>query len=227
MEHREVDAMDTNIDQGAERAEKDAAKAERDTKIADKEAKEEADKEAKEEADKEAKEEADKEAKEEADKEAKKEADKEAKKEVKKAKWKARRVKIVNPSSRMVRVYFWSLGVTALSIMVVCWPLITGSGEHEGPAKTFGGVEFLLAGIVVMLGGVTDLLCSGDGKYPRARVLLILSSFLSAVLALGFTARLAGLTGPPSGPYIAEAVSLFVFTAVCGTWAVWLGAGGE
>ncbi|MFF7931819.1 hypothetical protein [Streptomyces sp. NPDC007940] len=135
--------------------------------------------------------------------------------------------KILNPSPRMTRVYFWSIGVTVLSVMAACWPLITGSEDHVGPAKTFGGVEFLLAGIVIMFGGVTDLLCNSSGKYPRTRVLLILSSVLSAMLALGFTARLAGLKGPPPGPYIAETASLFVFTIVCGTLAVWLGADGE
>lgn len=133
---------------------------------------------------------------------------------------------IMNPTPRMVRVYFWTLGVTLLSTVAVCWPLITGSGEHIGPAKTFGGVEFLLAGIVIMFGGVTDLLCSNRSEHPRAQILVVLCSVLSSFLGLSFSARLAAIKGPPPGPYILFAVVVFIFTITCGTIAVWLGGEG-
>ncbi|MDX2557272.1 hypothetical protein [Streptomyces stelliscabiei] len=201
--------MNTGIDQNAKMAETDANNAEENAARDAAQARTDAEKERKK-----------------AEADAKK-AERKAGRAKRKA-WRAEKGrKIFNPSPRMIRVYFWSLGVTLLSVIAACWPLITGSGEAAGPAKTFGGVEFLLAGIVIMFGGVTDLLCSSEGKYPRTRVLLILSSVLSAVLALGFSSRLAGHEGPPSAPYIVEAVSLFVFTVVCGTFAVWLGADRE
>ncbi|MFE1923433.1 hypothetical protein ACFW91_12785 [Streptomyces asoensis] len=142
------------------------------------------------------------------------------------------RESLIDPSRRKTRLYLWIIGVILFSLMAVCWPLITGSG-HKTPAFIFGGIEFLLAGIVIMVGGVTDLLSVAPDDRLRARALTFLTSILLASASLGFTARLAARERegsqpgqyhtpvPPAG-YIVLTVALFSLTSICGTYAVWL-----
>ncbi|MEU1180654.1 hypothetical protein ABZ464_23940 [Streptomyces sp. NPDC005820] len=138
----------------------------------------------------------------------------------------ALRKSLVSPSSRKTRLYLWTIGVVLFSLMAVCWPLITGAG-HKTPAFIFGGVEFILAGIVIMVGGVTDLLSAVAERRPRARALTVLVSVLLGSVSLGFSARLSADTGVPSAGYIAMSVALFTLAAACGMYAVWLAERGD
>ncbi|MFD5732526.1 hypothetical protein ACFWIY_06850 [Streptomyces sioyaensis] len=143
------------------------------------------------------------------------------------SKERAFRNSVVDPSARKTRLYLWTIGVTLFSLMAVCWPLITDSGD-KSPARIFGGVEFLLAGIVIMVGGVTDLLSSAANWRPRAQSLTVLVSVLLGSSSLGFSARLANLGAhTPPGDYLTLSVALFVLTVSCGTYAVWLAERGE
>ncbi|WP_371598555.1 hypothetical protein [Streptomyces sp. NBC_00564] len=136
------------------------------------------------------------------------------------------RESLVSPSPRKMRLYLWSIGVTLFSFMAVCWPLITGSGTKT-PANIFGGVEFILAGIVIMVGGMTDLISAKSEIRPRARSLTFMVSVLLGSASLGFTSRLSDESHVPSAGYIAMTVTLFVLTVLCGTFAVWLAEEGD
>jgi quinol-cytochrome oxidoreductase complex cytochrome b subunit len=136
------------------------------------------------------------------------------------------RKSIIAPSLRKTRLYLWIIGVIIFSLMAVCWPLITGSG-NKTPAFTFGGVEFILAGFVIMVAGVTDLLSVASDRRPRARSLTILVGILLGSASLGFSARLADDERVPSAGYITMAVALFILTVICGTYAVWIAERGD
>ncbi|MFC9219929.1 hypothetical protein ACFT8W_03825 [Streptomyces hygroscopicus] len=123
------------------------------------------------------------------------------------------------------RVLCWTVGVTVISFIAVCWPLFTGVGG-KSPARIFGGVELLLAGVVIMVGGVTDLLASDRQLYPWSHKMVILLGVVWIFASIGLSTRFAALEGhTPSAGYVAMAVILFSLTVALGTLAVWMGAG--
>ncbi|WP_328413228.1 hypothetical protein OG542_22105 [Streptomyces violaceus] len=132
-----------------------------------------------------------------------------------------------SPTPPMVRVYFWTMGVTVLSATAACWPLITGAGGKQA-AEVLGGTEFLLAGIVIMIGGVTDLLCGINERHPRplARAMTVMVSIVWGFASLGYSARVGNHVGPPTSGQVAVTILIFICTAGWGTYAVWLAADG-
>ncbi|WP_405893683.1 hypothetical protein OG272_15625 [Streptomyces sp. NBC_00104] len=124
-----------------------------------------------------------------------------------------------------LRVALFTVGVVAFSLIAVCWPLITGEG-NKSAEQVFGGVEFLLAGIVVMIGGVTDLVASDDVKRPGTRKMALMLSVFWAVICLGYSVRLAKYAdSTPPAEYVVGTVLLVLCLMAYGSYSVWLATG--
>ncbi|MER7110828.1 hypothetical protein [Streptomyces sp. NPDC000229] len=112
------------------------------------------------------------------------------------------------------------------SLIVVSWAMITGTG-NQTPARVFGGVEFLLSGVVIMIGGSADLLTSEVPGRPNARKIVLAAAAVFMLPCVGYSQRLSALSGyTPSGTLVTVTVLLFILTVACGTYAVWLSASG-
>ncbi|MGV9277734.1 hypothetical protein [Streptomyces griseosporeus] len=131
---------------------------------------------------------------------------------------------LYDPSARVVRVYYWTIGVTLLAFVAICWPLIAGSDGKEA-SEIFGGSEYPLAGTLIMVAGVTDLLYGDRMRHPYASGMLVLLSVLLLFLSLGIANRLES-PGDPAGWEYGMASAFFLLDVLCGTYAVWLGGEG-
>ncbi|MEV6740476.1 hypothetical protein AB0N14_27400 [Streptomyces sp. NPDC051104] len=125
------------------------------------------------------------------------------------------------------RVSLFTIGAVTFAATALSWPLITGVMGDKTPSKIYGSVECILAGILVAVAGIMDLVTSRDVRTPDSRNFMVVFTFLLVFLSLGYSVRLIKYAevGPPT-EYVWMTVIISLILAACGSYAVWIGAGG-
>lgn len=142
---------------------------------------------------------------------------------------------VLRPTGRQVRARLvqWGVGVVAVALGAVGAPLIWAaySGDPIAYAHVFGGPEFVLAGVVVMLGGTVELYgktLRTERQAARLRIFLW-CAFASGLGMLGYAARYVSYTESnptePSGFILFLCTLIFTISVACGTAAVLLATG--
>jgi hypothetical protein len=127
----------------------------------------------------------------------------------------------------------WLVGVIIVAMVAVCLPLLWNALTQQPVhyAHVFGGHEFILAGMVVMLGGVVELW--GVGVRPereRDRTYVMRASYFAISVGIyGYGARYSVYVGnhdlAPNAFSLFVCSFIFTISAVVGTSAVLLATG--
>lgn len=144
-----------------------------------------------------------------------------------------RKVTALQPGDVSRRMRQWITGVVAVALVAVALPLIWEALTRQSVhfAKVFGGHEFILAGVVVMLGGVFELWgvrVRPERERQRDRVVYAsMGALVLGVLAYAARYSMHAESHAAETDTFALVLCSFVFaiSAIIGTSAVLLATG--
>lgn len=127
-------------------------------------------------------------------------------------------------ASRHHRVFWWLVAGAGLSLVVQFIPSWTNTAPNLGPARIFGGQEFLLTGMLLLVGAMVQWWCSDLRQVSRGLFLFFTCTPLMLLVVAGFSYSELGRLGDhtPSQGVILEASIVFGACLLVGTLATWL-----